>query len=87
MPAEARPASRAGRSGDAASATAAATDAASAAANPDELCGDKVFIARELCLRRACAQPKYLSHPICKERREIEKWREEEAERRRLQGN
>lgn len=86
-PAAARPASRAGRPDDAASATAAANGAASAAANPDELCGDKVFIARELCLRQACAQPKYRSHPICKERREIEKWREEEAERRRLQGN
>lgn len=87
VPAAARPASRAGRPDDAASATAAANSAASAAANPDELCGDKVFIARELCLRQACAQPKYRSHPICKERREIEKWREEEAERRRLQGN
>lgn len=82
-----RPASRAGRTDDAASAAAAANGSASAAANPDELCGDKVFIARELCLRQACAQSKYRSHAICKERREIEKWREEEAERRRLQGN
>ena len=85
--AAARPASRAGRPDDAPSAAAAANSAATVAASPDELCGDKVFIARELCLRQACAQPKYRSHPICKERREIEKWREEEAERRRLQGN
>jgi len=48
-----------------------------AASNPADVCRDKVFISRELCLAEQCDKPGARSHPLCVQRREDAKLREE----------
>jgi hypothetical protein len=50
--------------------------------SPDEACGKRVFIARDMCIQDACANAEFSRHPICAELRH----RAEEDRRRELYG-
>jgi serine/threonine-protein kinase len=42
-----------------------------------DVCKDKMFISRELCLAEQCAKPGTFNHPLCVQRRADAKLREE----------
>lgn len=48
-----------------------------AAASPRAACESKIFIAYQLCLTEQCALAQFQTHPICVERREQERRRQE----------
>ena len=48
-----------------------------AASNPADVCRDKVFISRELCLAEQCDKPAARNHSLCVQRRVDAKLREE----------
>lgn len=50
--------------------------------SPDEVCGKRQFLARQMCHQEACASPEFSRHPICVELRR----RAEEERRRELYG-
>jgi len=56
---------------------AAAPPARAPASNPADACRDRMFIARELCLAEQCDKPAARNHPLCVQRREDAKLREE----------
>jgi hypothetical protein len=37
--------------------------------SPDEVCGKRVFIARDMCIQDACVNAEFSRHPICTELR------------------
>ena len=51
--------------------------APSPSASPVEQCRDKVFLSREFCLAEQCAKPGTRNHPLCVQRREEIRLREE----------
>ncbi|MBX3653279.1 MAG: protein kinase [Ramlibacter sp.] len=58
----------------------AATPTAAApqrAGSPNDACKDRIFLAREFCLKEQCDIPAFFSHPVCVQRRAEAKMREE----------
>jgi len=53
------------------------TVVAAAAPNPVEACRDKIFLSREFCLAEQCDKPGARNHPLCVQRRQDAKLREE----------
>ncbi|MDP3824701.1 MAG: serine/threonine-protein kinase [Burkholderiales bacterium] len=51
--------------------------AAAASASPVDQCRDKVFLSKEFCLAEQCAKPGTRNHPLCVQRREEIRLREE----------
>jgi len=51
--------------------------AAAASGSPVDQCKDKVFLSREFCLAEQCAKPGTRNHPLCIQRREEIRLREE----------
>ncbi|HXD41534.1 MAG TPA: serine/threonine-protein kinase [Ramlibacter sp.] len=50
---------------------------AATAPNPVEICREKVFLSKEFCLAEQCDQPGARNHPLCVQRRQDAKLREE----------
>jgi eukaryotic-like serine/threonine-protein kinase len=50
-----------------------------AAASPKEACEDRVLLGYQICLAKECSKPAFQSHPICVDRREMERRNEEAA--------
>ena len=48
-----------------------------AKSSPVDVCKDKMFISRELCLAEQCAKRGTFNHPLCVQRRADAKLREE----------
>ena len=44
----------------------------SVASSPKEACGNRVFIAQAICMKRQCAKPRFTQHPQCVKLREQE---------------
>jgi len=55
----------------------ASAPAAAASASPVDQCRDKVFLSKEFCLAEQCAKPGTRNHPLCIQRREEIRLREE----------
>jgi serine/threonine protein kinase len=55
--------------------------ASSPSSSPVEQCRDKVFLAREFCLAEQCDKPGTRNHPLCVQRREEIRLREESKQR------
>lgn len=50
---------------------------AAAASSPVDQCRDKIFLSKEFCLAEQCAKPGTRNHPLCVQRREEIRLREE----------
>ena len=55
----------------------AAVPAPAASGSPVDQCKDKVFLSKEFCLAEQCAKPGTRNHPLCVQRREEIRLREE----------
>jgi eukaryotic-like serine/threonine-protein kinase len=47
--------------------------------SPKEACEDRMLLGFQICMAKECAKPVFQSHPICVERREMERRSEESA--------
>jgi eukaryotic-like serine/threonine-protein kinase len=48
-------------------------------ASPKEACEDRLLLGYQICLAKECSKPAFQSHPICVDRREMERRNEEAA--------
>ena len=85
-PAPSRPAGAEGGTGASAAATAAAAPAPVTAAaqpsSPAQACEGRVLLGYQICMNEQCAKPSYSRHPVCVERRTMEKLRREAQDQR-----
>jgi eukaryotic-like serine/threonine-protein kinase len=58
---------------------AAPVQSAHTPASPKEACEDRMLLGFQICMAKECAKPVFQSHPICVERREMERRNEESA--------
>jgi len=75
-PAPSRPAPADGGTG------AAATAAAAQPSSPAQACEGRVLLGYQICMNEQCAKPAYSRHPVCVERRTMEKLRREAQDQR-----
>ncbi|WP_397408125.1 protein kinase [Polaromonas sp.] len=72
-----------GGTGAAATAAAPAPAAAPAqSASPAQACDGRVLLGYQICMNEQCAKPAYSRHPVCVERRTMEKLRREAQDQR-----
>jgi len=84
-PAPSRPTAAGPDAGTGAAATAAATPPAAVPAQPSspaQACEGRVFLGFQICMNEQCAKPAYNRHPVCVERRAMEKLRREAQDQR-----
>jgi len=62
------------------------TPSANAATNPEEACKGRMLLGLETCLKEQCELAANRDHPVCKQRREWESWRQENERARGGQG-
>ncbi len=62
------------------------TPSVSAATNPEEACKGRMLLGLETCLKEQCELAANRDHPVCKQRREWESWRQEGERARGSQG-
>jgi serine/threonine protein kinase len=62
------------------------TPSVSAATNPEEACKGRMLLGLETCLKEQCNLAANRDHPVCKQRREWESWRQEGERARGSQG-
>jgi serine/threonine-protein kinase len=55
----------------------APTAATATSGSPVDQCKDKVFLSKEFCLAEQCAKPGTRNHPLCVQRREEIRLRED----------
>ncbi|WP_096697994.1 serine/threonine-protein kinase [Polaromonas sp. AER18D-145] len=82
-PAPSRPAAADGGTGAAVAAAAPAPAAATArSSSPAQACEGRVLLGYQICMNEQCAKPAYSRHPVCVERRTMEKLRREAQDQR-----
>ncbi len=59
----------------------ASAAAPSAAGSPADACEGRMLIGYQICMSEQCAKPAFQSHPICVERREMDRRRREQQQR------
>jgi serine/threonine-protein kinase len=68
--------------GIAAAATAAPATAPAQPSSPAQACEGRVLLGFQICMNEQCAKPAYSRHPVCVERRTMEKLRREAQDQR-----
>ncbi|MBU0587593.1 MAG: protein kinase [Gammaproteobacteria bacterium] len=63
------------------SASGASTAAKPAQTSPKDACADRVLLGYLLCMAEQCEKPVFVNHPVCVERREMERRTREEQKR------
>ncbi|WP_096666678.1 serine/threonine-protein kinase [Polaromonas sp. AET17H-212] len=82
-PTPSRPAAADGGTGAAAAAVAPAPAAAAAqSSGPSQACEGRVLLGYQICMNEQCAKPAFSRHPVCVERRTMEKLRREAQDQR-----